>query len=646
MIRPIWDLASRWAWSRSPDHRWRLFTLSASTLVCALMLVLGAGYVIASRAVDGRQEARRPMVVEAEGDRQVGELRIVLRGLVWEGVQTPVIWLDGDEKSPVPPGLSRLPDPGTVVVSPALRTAGFSDKTAGFRLGDAGSGPRGAIGDAGLATKTEWLVYARPPAGRTLGSGGALYDVVGFGSSTSSGWPLLVETTEPAPSQRVAELVAGLLVLLPVLTTMVVAGGAMSRLLHERFDALSRQGLRRADLARLALIESLVITLPCALAGGLIGWLAAAHASAIPLSGLRLMPGDLSVSVAVVGVCVLTVCSAASVGALARTRIDDGQGMERSSGLRVSRAAAWGLVVAVALMLVSRQMKAPTVLLGALTLAAVTISMALPAVVALLAPAGGITASPHTGLAIRRVVFNPVGMTRPAAAVAALLLCLLAFVGYQGRFMESPGASGPAEAVVTIGWRDAQVNDLERLESAARDLDVVVVRRDSDRGEGVTEIEVRGPVEGVDAMEERANALLPAVNVRDPAASLTARHDVFWYLPWGLVAGVLLTTAALVAFGNRAQSLFRDDEDLARAGLTPRDIQQVQQAELAIPSAVAIVTGSFVGSVFLWCADAVELSASSLGLVLVQIALVAGATTGAGALARRWSAQRWSSTET
>lgn len=621
MIRRVLGLSRLWAWSRRRSHRWRLVSLGSAAAVGALVIVLGWGYVLGAQRVDERQAARQPMVVEASGQRPAGELRMVLRGMVWDGVQTPVVWLDGDESSPVPPGLDRLPEPGTVVVSPAMRDAGFADGTLGLRLGDAGSGDGGAMGQQGLATRSEWLAYARPAAGRSLGDGGAIFAVRGFGAKAEDGsWPLLIETTEPGPTRRVALLVGGLLALVPALVLLTVAGGAMSGLLQDRFAALERQGLRTGDLALLAVLESAWITVPCAAVGATLGWWMLRTTGDVPLSGLRLVPGDLRVPSWSVAVAVILVAGIGAVGAVTsavgrgRPSVASGRGP-----VGLARVCLVGLAMALVLMVISRQAGAPPVLLFALALAAVTIPFAVPALVERSWTGADPGSAPHVWLAVRRVVSNPVGLSRPAGVIAALLLGLLSFSGLQGQLMRTEAATAPPEVPTTIGWRDPEAGDVQLLRRAAAPDVTLRVHPVSD---GTREVEVSGPRPARKAVVEAAYAHLPAANVFDPTVTLDRRHDARWYLGWGVMAGTVLCGAALIAFGNRALALAREGVGLSQAGLSAEDVRLVARYTVSYPGAVAIVIGTLSGSIFLWAAGYLDLAASTLGLVVGEVVLV------------------------
>lgn len=631
------SLARRWAWSRCPAHRWRLLTLSLSAFLGTAALVLGLGLVGSAQRIDQRQEARRPMVTEAVGSRQPGELRMVLRGLVWEGVQTPVVWLDGDERSPVPPGLARLPEAGSVVVSPAVSAAGFTDETMGLRVDDAGAGTSGTIGEGGLAAESEWLIYARPASGRDLGAGGSIFSVRGFGAAPSPAWPLAIETTEPGPPQRVAALVAGALVALPVLILLSVSGSALSGLLVARFDSLARQGITRGSLLLIAAAESALITLPCALLGGTVAWVFLRSARAMPWSGHQVLQGDLSVPLSVTLACVLVVVLAGAVGATAAV----GRSPRAATGqtaLVLSDLATGGLAVAALVMLASRQLQSHEGLLGGLVLAAGTIALAVPSVVRRVGTRERLVTTPHAWLAARRVAHDPIGLTRPAGVLASLMLAVLAFTGIQGQLARpvTDGAeAAPRAAAVSIGWRDPVPTDADFLREVAQDAGATLqVDPESD---GTRYVEVRGDADAVRAVVEAAQSSLPAANVFDPAAPLDRRHDASWYLPWGLLAGLVLGGAAITAFGSRALALLREDDDLVRAGLSPADVRRVQGTVLTCTAAAALVLGGGVGVLFLWCADAVELTMTSLGAVVTETVLVTSMTGAAIWVIRRWA---------
>ncbi len=143
---------------------------------------------------------------------------------------------------PPPPGLRDWPEPGTVVVSPALVRAGYDAQALGFQPSTAGAAGDAVIGSEGVATLSPWLVYAAPAPGRDLGSTGNLTRISGFGPRP--GQPtaaVLTDQESPSPAQALG--LVGLV--LPALLLAWSAVRADERLRWARAHRLLRLGLSR-----------------------------------------------------------------------------------------------------------------------------------------------------------------------------------------------------------------------------------------------------------------------------------------------------------------------------------------------------------------------------------------------------------------
>lgn len=158
--------AASWA---AEAGRIRFFALFAATTVAVLAV---CGYLLASASFDGRAErgaARWPQVTETG----TGEL-------LWKATvetvadrQYDVVYIEPrTADAPLPPGLSRWPEPGEAVLSPALRAAHPEVR---HEYGE----PVGTIGLAGLEAPGEYFVYVRPSAERL--DPASMAKVTGFG---------------------------------------------------------------------------------------------------------------------------------------------------------------------------------------------------------------------------------------------------------------------------------------------------------------------------------------------------------------------------------------------------------------------------------------------------------------------------------
>jgi hypothetical protein len=151
-------------------------------------------------------------------------------------------------RPPVPPGLERLPGPGEVAVSPAMRRLLAS--TPDDQLDDRYPGRITAtIGDAGLAHPDELvaLIGRRPEQLREVRST-SLHAVRGF-DTLPSGYAFAVVI-------RVFLAVGAVLLLVPVVVFIVTATRVAAAQREERLAALRLAGATRSQTAGVAAVET------------------------------------------------------------------------------------------------------------------------------------------------------------------------------------------------------------------------------------------------------------------------------------------------------------------------------------------------------------------------------------------------------
>jgi hypothetical protein len=273
-------------------NRIRFFLMAAggSIGVCCLALVLTVPAIL--DAHDGRAAARQP-VTSAKG-RANGTLvlqrddaygsRSFTRVFVAEGAKGP---------HPVPPGLSELPSPGEVLVSPRvhdlLRAAPAVKALLPGR-------EAGVIGPAGLAHPDELYAYVGTDRAGIAREGRTLK---GFGYGYAP-----FPAVEPSTLTDVRFALATL-VLLPLgiflsVCARLSAASRMRRLAALRLLGLSIKGTQRVNAAE---------TVVAALLGGVLGlgeyWVLNQVMSRAGLPGLRWYPGDGALSAATIAVCLL-----------------------------------------------------------------------------------------------------------------------------------------------------------------------------------------------------------------------------------------------------------------------------------------------------------------------------------------------------
>lgn len=480
MISLLLRLAARVAYSGARTQRWRQVSVLLGSVVLTCAALLSVAAVSAARTAEAHRVARLPIV--ATGDQPVG-LLMSLRGQSWQGRQFPVLSVAPGEhgRTVLPPGLKELPAPGTAVLSPGLRAAGFATDAhhgLGLRRSDAGSGPGGVIGAAGLASDSEWLAYTRPPAGRGLGTGGALRHITGFGPDESHSASIIEDET-PTPSARAAEWGTGWLFLLPSLFLALTCTAALSSLRSTRARTLHRLGLSRWYLRALGAAETAMLAAP-AVGATAIGYaLLSPSLHTLPGSHLRWLPKALVLSpgvIAATALACLTVVLTAGAGTIALPN-DAGRPSGRKVREDVPVWKAAPVLLAFALLIAARIAGiggGQELSEAALVIMLAGLPWALPWLVQVLGDALARLTRPALWLAGRRLGFAAIALARPAAAVAALILVAGAVTGIlRGLAYVEPNASGGN--VVTLGWRDPAPGDTSWLRAALPEARIAVV---------------------------------------------------------------------------------------------------------------------------------------------------------------------------
>lgn len=150
-------------------------TLLTCAIVCIALVAIGVGTVFASyEGQDLRGAARAPLRT-ATGEAHI-DYGLALDRLGSKSLQFTVVYIDvhGAEADP-PPGVTRLPQDGEAVISPALRREGAADGI-DTRFGVVA----GEIGPDGLTHPDEFLVYVNPVEGSIRSD--AMRGIAGFGS--------------------------------------------------------------------------------------------------------------------------------------------------------------------------------------------------------------------------------------------------------------------------------------------------------------------------------------------------------------------------------------------------------------------------------------------------------------------------------
>jgi hypothetical protein len=273
-------------------NRIRFFLMAAggSLGVCCLALVLTIPQIL--DAHDGRDAARQPQF----SARHAGST-LVLQRIDPYGSKafTRVFIAKGTRNAgSVPPGLSQLPDPGEVFLSPSAHDL-LRDQPAvkGLLPGH----EKGLIGATGLAHPDELFAYIGTTPDKITADGRALK---GWGWSYAP-----VPVVEPS-TLTYLRFTLGALVLLPLgiflsVCTRLSAASRNRRLASLRLLGLSTRGTQRVNAAE---------TVVAALLGAVLGlgeyWVLNQLMTRTGLPGLRWYPADGALSATTVAVCLIS----------------------------------------------------------------------------------------------------------------------------------------------------------------------------------------------------------------------------------------------------------------------------------------------------------------------------------------------------
>ena len=224
--------------------RLALGTVGIGLAVAVLLVFASVGHFVSD--ANGRTAAREPSSTVVAG---VSATQVVRGDMAFRGVGILGNYVHGTgPNSPVPPGLSALPGPNEVVLSPAL--ADLLAKEPGLR-------PRfpqkivGTIGEAGLRGPAELAFYAG--TGPLPATGPGLVDpqnVYGFGRDNG---------TYPAdPTIMLVAAVGGVALLVPILIFVAVSSRIAGAQRDRRLAALRLVGAGNRQVRRIAAAESLV----------------------------------------------------------------------------------------------------------------------------------------------------------------------------------------------------------------------------------------------------------------------------------------------------------------------------------------------------------------------------------------------------
>ena len=331
-------LAQRLIRGAGPQDLVRLvmMAIGIALSIVALMIAIAVPRALAGSA--DRESARTAVW----GDPRPGAMSLTVgtsSTAVGDAAWTRVRLDGGDGQSPVPPGLTLLPDPGHTVISPALQQLLRAQPERATGLGVIDGKP---IGEPGLARPDELVSYTRaqtPSVAHASGVTGATpatgpgTAVVAFGSDRGS------------DGSSALGLEALLLVAVPALLFLSVCArlsvtSRRARLSSLRLIGVSRERCARIFSSELTIVSAIAAVLGLLLYVALQAWLSRG------VLGIQWFPSDTSVN-PVLAIVVLAACCAGT-SVLARRSMNR---LLRAHERSAKKSRPWPLVVGLALAL-------------------------------------------------------------------------------------------------------------------------------------------------------------------------------------------------------------------------------------------------------------------------------------------------------
>lgn len=361
---------------------------------------------------------------------------------------------DGDDPV-LPPGVSRLPQPGEIIASPALARL-LREPDAALLRERLGGRVVGEIAPAGLAGPSELRWYsALGPVKERLIRDGRVQRVSQFGGEDSSA----VDRT----FLRLVVLVGGVVLLFPIAILVFTASRFGGERRDRRLAALRLVGAGRERVLWIAAGESLAGAALGLLGGAVLFVLARQVIEGVSVLGISLFRADLQPSPALVGAVVAGVVAVsilATFGSLRRVAIEP-LSVSRRGSARGARRLWWRLIPgALGALILLPMVRRGGVQTDEFVRVAVGAILMLGSVTALLPWAIERTVqflvpwSPASRLAIRALQQDPSGAARVAGGVAAAvagaiaLQMLLTITEHRG------GADPWARANGNVVWVD------------------------------------------------------------------------------------------------------------------------------------------------------------------------------------------------
>ena len=569
-----------------------------------------------------------------------------------------VVWIEpaGNVEPTLPPGMSRLPDPGQMVVSPEL------DRLASLHPELAARYPnRSVLAPEGISSGDELFAYVRMPEDRTLAGEKAAVRARGFGAPTGAdrSFPLLLEPPEEIGTPVVAGVLGFLS--LPGLIMLAVGLATASEVRDRRFVVLRSLGAPGRTLTALAVLETMVLAAPGLVAVTVLWGVVSPRLEQVPLVGHNVVRGDLGlpwwVLAVELGLGIATVALfAVTVTAVRRRRGAGGpRSIPRGAVVTPLRAAPLGLAfVALVLGELFEGDLAETLNLVGIVAAIGGVPFVLPGVLRAVGGLLGRLESVPVYIVGRGLQWDPVRAARPFTGYASLLLIALVGSGYLASIRDLETTPIPTEgpAVVTVSnWLDPRPTDLARLADALGtgvvlptgeagntlvvgatcsrlallfpdtacnpqrpfELPDGTARMIAEKSLGVPGMKVKlVPIEEVatsgsalvvdnvplktleDRVKVAAMRTLPVPFVGSTLSNVTVRSPLVPWLVGGILgAGIVLAGGCFVSLVDRLLAARKHHRQLLNLGLVPRRLVALEAWLFALPYCV-VATVSFL----------------------------------------------------
>lgn len=452
---PLVRLATRLAISNHRQQRWRLLFSSVVAFVGVGMMLAGACTYHYFSLVWDKSEARSFVPAAQSGGREASDMVLAeITSDEWDGMRVDIAWLQpapGVSSVPLPPGLSRLPGPGEAAVSPALARLREQRPEVAARFPEVSE----VIDQEGLVYASELTAYVAPPAGVRLDPESAR-KVIGYGSDNSD--PL--SSTVP-PSQLDISSALILIIGLPTVLALYMAGSSTSPTRERRLGVLRLIGASRGDRAVVAAAENVLLSAPAVVLVTLLCRPIAGRLEWIPLVGERVFPGDLAPGWPVIAVLsVAWLLALAVVSALSEVIAGRRRDLRRRPGLMARGRlrlipAGLGAAMVAAAPLVNRDW-AFGLVVGGLVIMVFSLPLVLPRLLASIGATLRKRYRPSLLLAGRRLEGDPAGATRPLVglgAVAAIVVSGTSIVAFlNGDDEPTPAAAGSSQISALEVW--------------------------------------------------------------------------------------------------------------------------------------------------------------------------------------------------